>query len=83
MLIGFIVWFMKVFVYFRGPRNTVEWILRINGKYDKNDPVIDAIKKNPSAFVTAGLVIYTVIGPISILDFINVIIGVNQSINKK
>lgn len=83
MLIGICVWFFKVFIYFRGPRNTVEWILRINGKYSKNDPTIKAIKENPSAFVLAGLVIYSVIGPISILDFINVIVGVNQDINKK
>ena len=76
---GMVVWFIRVFIYFRGPTNCIEWLIHLHEKKHGKSPHMDLIKNNPTPLLFFGLAIYTMFGPISILDFIGVIRSVNAS----
>jgi hypothetical protein len=75
------IWFMKVFLYFRGPTNCVEWLIHLHEKKHGKTPQTDLIRNNPTPLITIGFIIYAVFGPLSVLDFIGVIRSVN-AVNK-
>jgi len=83
MIIGIIIWFAKVFLYFRGPTNCVEWLIYLHEKNHGKSPKMDMIKRNPGPLITIGFMLYMVIGPISALDFIGVIRSVDAANNPK
>jgi hypothetical protein len=76
---GIALWFMKVFIYFRGPTNCVEWLIHLREKKHGKTPNTDMIKSNPVSLIITVFIIYAVFGPLSVLNFIGVIRSVNAS----
>ena len=78
-LIGMATWFMKVFIYFRGPANCVEWLIHLHEQKHGKTPTTDLIRNNPTPLLIWGLIIYSIFGPISVLDLFGVIRSVNAA----
>ena len=67
---GLAVWAFKMFFYFHGVKNCIEWMEYI---YRNNQRVRDLLKNHSSTFVTFSVVTYITMGPLAIFDFINVV----------
>ena len=68
--LGLVVWAFKMFFYFRGIKNCIEWMSYI---YRKNQQVCDLLKNNSDVFVRCSIIAYVTMGPLAIFDFINVV----------
>jgi hypothetical protein len=77
ILIGIVTWFLKVFIYFRGPTDYANWISVLFNSINHKETA-NHIKNNPRSFVLSGIITYSVIGPFAVLDFFLTILHIRS-----
>jgi hypothetical protein len=80
--IGFGSWFLKIFCYFRGPNNCVDWAIKIYKDKEEHE-MVEMLERSRKWYPYATLIVNTVAGPLSFLGLIGVAGQVNQLLNKK
>jgi hypothetical protein len=65
---GFIIWFLKCFVYFRHVYDFAYWVAYLYEHLNKDKRVARIINENKDSFIITDMIVSVLFGPISLID---------------
>jgi energy-coupling factor transporter transmembrane protein EcfT len=79
--IGFVTWLCMTYVYFRGPKDSIQWLEMIRERGGKGGP--DAKAFDPYHVSLAFAFVFCIAGILSLFIFLRIMIATNRVVKGK